>query len=95
VKSWRENNYSGVSGITRRLLHHWQDPEEREIRRFFFCQLEAIETLIWLTEAPEEKGSKPDYGNFAFELRKKDLKHFPVLFEFDDNFKFSGLTILR
>ena len=43
----------------------------------------------------KEKGSKPDYGNFAFELRKKDLKHFPVLFKFDDNFKFSGLTILR
>jgi hypothetical protein len=41
------------------------------------------------------KGSKPDYGNFAFELKKKDLKHFPVLFKFDDNFKFSGLTILR
>jgi type III restriction enzyme len=53
VKSWRENEYPGVSGITRRLLHHWQDPEEREIRRFFFCQLEAIETLIWLMEAPE------------------------------------------
>jgi type III restriction enzyme len=53
VKSWRENDYPGVTGITRRLLRHWQDPEEREIRRFFFCQLEAIETLIWLTEAPE------------------------------------------
>ena len=43
----------------------------------------------------KEKGAKPDYGNFVFELRKKDLKHFPVLFKFDDNFKFSGLTILR
>ncbi len=53
LKAWRGNGYPGVSGITRRLLHHWQDPEEREIRRFFFCQLEAIETLIWLNEAPE------------------------------------------
>ena len=44
---------------------------------------------------PKEKGAKPDYGNFAFELRKKDLKNFPVLFKFDDDFKFSGLTILR
>lgn len=34
-------------------MQHWQDPEERKDRRFFFCQLEAIETLIWLTEAPE------------------------------------------
>lgn len=53
VKKWREANYLGVTGITKRLLQHWQDPEERKDRRFFFCQLEAIETLIWLTEAPD------------------------------------------
>jgi type III restriction enzyme len=53
VKAWRERGYPGVTGITKRLLEHWQDPEERKDRRFFFCQLEAIETLIWLTEAPE------------------------------------------
>jgi len=50
VKAWREANYPGVTGITRRLLEHWRDPEERHDRRFFFCQLEAIETLIWLAE---------------------------------------------
>jgi len=53
VTKWRENGYPGVTGITKRLLNHWQDPEERKDRRFFFCQLEAIETLIWLTEAPD------------------------------------------
>jgi len=56
VKAWREHPtspYAGVSGITRRLLEHWYDLREREIRRYFFCQLEAIETLIWLTEAAE------------------------------------------
>jgi type III restriction enzyme len=52
VKIWRQNGYPGVSGITKRLLNHWYDPEERKEKRFFFCQLEAIETLIWLTEAP-------------------------------------------
>ncbi|MBP8304768.1 MAG: DEAD/DEAH box helicase family protein [Phycisphaerae bacterium] len=52
VKAWRGGGYPGVTGITRRLLEHWNDPDEREGRRFFFCQLEAIETLIWLTEAP-------------------------------------------
>ena len=52
VKAWREADYPGVTGITKRLLDHWLDPEERKDRRFFFCQLEAIETLIWLTEAP-------------------------------------------
>ena len=52
VKAWREARYPGVTGITKRLLEHWTDPEEFETRRFFFCQLEAVETLIWLVEAP-------------------------------------------
>lgn len=53
IEKWREADYPGVTGITKRLLKHWQDSEERKDRRFFFCQMEAIETLIWLTEAPE------------------------------------------
>lgn len=52
VKAWREAGYPGVTAITKRLLDHWRDPEEFEGRRFFFCQLEAVETLIWLAEAP-------------------------------------------
>ncbi len=52
VKAWREAGYSGVTGITKRLLEHWTNAEDYERRRFFFCQLEAAETLIWLTEAP-------------------------------------------
>jgi type III restriction enzyme len=52
VKTWRDSGYPGVTGITKRLLEHWTSPEEFETRRFFFCQLEAVETLIWLAEAP-------------------------------------------
>ncbi len=55
VKHWREEGYAGVTGVTKRLLQHWQDPEQRKDTKFFFCQLEAIETLIWLTEAPESE----------------------------------------
>jgi type III restriction enzyme len=51
IKAWREAGYPGATSITRRLLEHWYDPEQRDGRRFFFCQLEAIETLIWLQEA--------------------------------------------
>ena len=69
IKRWREQGYPGVTGITKRLLQHWQDPEERKDRRFFFCQLEAIETLIWLTEAPEADRTgveiKGDGGGFS------------------------------
>ena len=35
-----------------RLLDHWRDPEARELP-FYFCQIEAIETLVWWVEAPE------------------------------------------
>jgi len=53
VDAWRAKGYPGVTGITKRLLEHWCNPEEREFRQFFFCQMEAIETMIWLLEAPE------------------------------------------
>lgn len=55
VKAWKENGYSGVTGTTRKLLEHWHDKEQRQFP-FFWCQLEAIETVIWLTEAsPAER----------------------------------------
>lgn len=50
IKKWRESHYPGISQISRKLLEHWNDAEQRE-HNFFFCQLEAIETLIWLTES--------------------------------------------
>jgi len=40
-----------VTSITRRLLNYWWRPERE--RKLFFCQIEAIETLIFLIEAPE------------------------------------------
>jgi type III restriction enzyme len=68
VNAWREANYPGVTGITKRLLDHWRDPEQRENRRLFFCQLEAVETLIWLTEGPSSErvgiNIPSDGGNF-------------------------------
>ena len=68
VKAWREAGYPGTTGITTRLLEHWGNPEEFDSRRFFFCQLEAVETLVWLLEAPasERVGIKiPGDGTFA------------------------------
>lgn len=70
VTAWREANYPGATSITKRLLQHWYDAGQRENdRRLFFCQLEAIETLIWLGEAPasERVGVKipSDGGEFT------------------------------
>ncbi len=51
VKAWREAGYPGATGVTRKLLAHWSDKDARQYQ-FFFCQIDAIETLIWLVEAP-------------------------------------------
>lgn len=50
VRKWRERGYPGVTPLTRQLLNHWNHPERE--RKLFFCQREAVETLIWLMEAP-------------------------------------------
>jgi len=69
VAAWRDSGYAGVTGMTKRLLEHWYDPAQRQDTRFFFCQLEAIETLIWLTEAPisERQGIDPTGDGGAFQ----------------------------
>ena len=53
VRAWREAGYPGTALVTRRLLEWWfeRDEERRAIgRRFFFCQQEAIETVIYFYE---------------------------------------------
>ncbi|MDQ2913750.1 MAG: DEAD/DEAH box helicase family protein [Chloroflexota bacterium] len=69
VVAWRDAGYAGVTGMTKRLLAHWYDLEQRQDTRFFFCQLEAIETLIWLTEAPvsERQGIEIPSDGGAFQ----------------------------
>lgn len=52
VDAWREAEYPGVTTVTRTLLAHWHDRDARD-HPFYFCQLEAIETLIWWVEGPE------------------------------------------
>ena len=52
VNKWRSADYPCVTSITRQLLKFWHDSDMRE-NRLFFCQLEAIETLIWLVESPD------------------------------------------
>jgi type III restriction enzyme len=53
VDAWREAGYPGVTSVTRRLLEHWYDRDARQFP-FYFCQLEAMDTLIWLVEAAPE-----------------------------------------
>ena len=55
VSAWRvgAGRWKGVSPETRRLLEHWS--REDRSRRLFFCQVEAVETLIYLTEVEPQR----------------------------------------
>ena len=61
VDSWRalpNPNQWQVTPETARLLQHWRHHKFNSIRPFF-CQVEAVETAIWLTEvAPQSKHGK-------------------------------------
>ncbi|MFO0969301.1 MAG: DEAD/DEAH box helicase family protein [Gemmataceae bacterium] len=57
VEVWRKQEYPDVTPVTRLLLEHWKAPD-RENRRFF-CQIEALETMIYLTEAATKHGGQP------------------------------------
>ena len=54
VKLWREGGYLGVTPTTGRLLAYWTDPDRE--KKLFFCQIEALETAIYLTEVAKKYG---------------------------------------
>jgi type III restriction enzyme len=58
VTSWRELKNPadwGVTPVTQRLLQFWRSHNFATVRPFF-CQVEAVETAIWLTEvAPKQR----------------------------------------
>jgi type III restriction enzyme len=61
VDTWRSlpnPNQWQVTPETARLLQYWRHHKFNDIRPFF-CQVEAVETAIWLTEvAPQSKNGK-------------------------------------
>lgn len=58
VFAWREQGYPGVTSTTRRLLQFWFEEDhivDNEIFQFWFCQREAIETLIYVYEVMKKR----------------------------------------
>ncbi len=53
MDAWKQADYPGITTVTRSLLQHWHERGARQLP-FYFCQLEAIETLIWWVEATNE-----------------------------------------
>ena len=54
IRIWRESGYPGVTPTTLQLLRYWTD-SNRE-KKLFFCQIEALETIIYLTECAKSFG---------------------------------------
>jgi type III restriction enzyme len=56
VRQWRADGWPGATAVTLALLNHWWNTYKVPGRQypFYFCQLEAIETLMWHTEAQPE-----------------------------------------
>jgi len=79
VASWRNlpnpADWS-VTPATARLLQHWRHHTFQGVRPFF-CQVEAVETLIWLTEvAPRQKR----YARILDHLRNANANANPELY---------------
>jgi type III restriction enzyme len=56
VGAWRAGTltgtpYDGASAVTRELLELWRGGPDRRAQRLFFAQIEAAETIVFLTEA--------------------------------------------
>jgi hypothetical protein len=54
IRPWRHSGYVGVTPVTARLLAYWTNPERD--KRLFFCQIEALETAIYITEVARKQG---------------------------------------
>ncbi|MGD0389423.1 MAG: hypothetical protein ABSC42_10765 [Tepidisphaeraceae bacterium] len=75
VRRWREADYRGASTVTKDLLRYWAK-EDRMVdgqpRRLFFCQREAVETIIYLAEL-RIPGKSARTGFQKFPLSDEDL----------------------
>lgn len=54
VSLWRRGGYRDVTPVTAKLLAYWTDPDRE--KKLFFCQIEALETVIYLTEVAHKYG---------------------------------------
>ncbi len=85
VDAWREKAYPGASEVTRRLFEYWFD-EDHEVAdfpvpfRYYFCQREAIETLIWLVEIAGAGDAQSLIQSYATKF-KKDLFSDNIVFQ--------------
>ena len=85
VDAWRDAGYEGASEVTRRLFDYWFD-EDHAVPgidvpfRYYFCQREAVETLVWLVEVAGQRDVQELIRAQATKF-KKDLFTDNIVFE--------------
>jgi type III restriction enzyme len=55
VRAWRSDGYIGATNVTRELFFRWFGDDREPGLRPFFAQQEAMETIVFLTEAPPDR----------------------------------------
>lgn len=76
-RTWPDPNSWRVTPETGRLLQYWRHHDFQGVRPFF-CQVEAVETAIWLTEVAPKIGKQGD--RFLDHLKQSNLDANPQLF---------------
>jgi type III restriction enzyme len=67
IGAWRRAGHSGVTPVTRRLLDYWTEPSRD--RKLFFCQIEAVETAIYIGEVINKQAHQDAWiTNFLREI---------------------------
>jgi type III restriction enzyme len=89
VADWRATGRVGVTRTTRLLLEHWTR-SDRE-RRLFFCQVEALETAIFLTEIAPKTGASWIENHLREENERANPGLFRVAFKMATG---SGKTVV-
>ncbi len=85
--SYKSNAFAkGINMAAERIVNVKEDNVE--------CDIDEHLIHIRLQDKERKPGGKR-YGGFPWEIRRKDLKHFPVIFDFDEKYRFLGLTILK
>ena len=74
VEKWRQGGHLGLTKTTAQLLDYWCNPQRD--KKLFFCQIEAAETAIYITEVAGK------YGDAWIEndLRRGNEDANPLLF---------------
>ncbi|QSR89179.1 DEAD/DEAH box helicase family protein [Methylacidiphilum caldifontis] len=85
VDAWRDQGYPGASCVTQRLFEYWFE-EDHDVPgfnspfRYYFCQREAIETLVWLLEIVGVRDIQKLIQEYATKC-KEDLFIYNIAFQ--------------